>query len=512
MRNPVLPIAISAGKMSALATRLLGRGGGTALPGLVAQKVYPGVLRDITRQLPAGSLMVSGTNGKTTTTRMIGSILEAAGLSPLHNRSGSNLERGLISTLVEAASPTGSLPSRYHSGLFEVDEAAMPGVLGAIRPKVLLLNNLFRDQLDRYGELDTIYSKWRAVLHKLGSVSNLVLNADDPAISALTLSPDLRARVLTFGVEDRRYALGELPHAADSILCPRCGSRLHYDLVLLSHLGHWSCVECGLSRPKPDVSATSVRLNGTSSSELQLQTPQGELEITVRVPGLYNVYNALAAVSAALAFGVSIEHIKAGLESFTSAFGRIERVVVPGAGNKSLLLALVKNPVGFNEVIRMLFEPDQGQQTTDDGRWTTNDGQQSDDANLITTNPKTENRKPKSHARHLLIIINDLIADGRDVSWLWDVDFETLATSSQGVMRVDVSGIRADDMALRLKYAGVEVSLIKVDKSFGGALDAAVGALPEGGTLYVLPTYTAMLEFRKMLHERGWVGTQFWED
>lgn len=485
MRNPVLPIAISAGKMSALATRLLGRGGGTALPGLVAQTVYPGVLRDVARQLPSGSMMVSGTNGKTTTTRMLGSILEAANLSPLHNRSGSNLERGLISTLVEAASPTGSLPARYRSGLFEVDEAAMPAVLGAIKPKVLLLNNLFRDQLDRYGELDTIYSKWRAVLYKLAPASNLVLNADDPAISALTLSPNLRARVLTFGVEDPRYSLGELPHAADSILCPRCGSRLHYDLVLLSHLGHWSCPECGLARPKPDISATRVRLNGTDSSDLTVTTPQGELSLTVRVPGLYNVYNALAAIAAALAFGVSTDHIKAGLENFISAFGRIERVAIPGDGNKGLLMALVKNPVGFNEVIRMLFEPADSQ---------------------------TEVTDQSMSARHLLIIINDLIADGRDVSWLWDVDFETLVTSTQGVARVDVSGIRADDMALRLKYAGVDPSMISTDKSFGGALDKAVAALPAGGTLYVLPTYTAMLDFRKGLHERNWVDTQFWED
>lgn len=482
----MLPIAISAGKMSALATRLLGRGGGTALPGLVAQKVYPGVLRDITRQLPAGSLMVSGTNGKTTTTRMIGSILEAAGLAPLHNRSGSNLERGLISTLVEAASPTGSLPGRYRSGLFEVDEAAMPLVLGAIKPKVLLLNNLFRDQLDRYGELDTIYSKWRAVLHKLGPTSNLVLNADDPAISALTLSPIMRAHVLTFGVDDARYALGELPHAADSILCPRCASRLHYDMVLLSHLGHWSCPECGLARPMPDVVATKVRLNGTDSSDLEVKTPQGNLAITVRVPGLYNVYNALAAIAASIGFGVTLADIKTGLESFTSAFGRIERVAIPGEGGKGLLMALVKNPVGFNEVIRMLFEPVDAQ----------------------ASGPKAEAVSP----RHLLIIINDLIADGRDVSWLWDVDFETLSTSTQGVARVDVSGIRGDDMALRLKYAGVDASSIYTDKSMGGALDKAVGALPAGGTLYVLPTYTAMLEFRKMLHERGWVDTQFWED
>lgn len=480
MRSPVLAAAVSAGKVSALATRLFGRGGGTALPGLVAQTVYPGVLRAITAQLPNGSLMVSGTNGKTTTSRMVASILEAARLLPLHNRSGSNLERGLISTVIGAANPGGSLPSTYRSGLFEVDEAAMPAVLLAVRPRVLLLNNLFRDQLDRYGELDTIYSKWRAVLPRLSPESRLVLNADDPAIAALSITQGLRANLFTFGIEDPRYTLSELPHAADSISCPRCNSPLDYSLILLSHLGHWRCSKCGLERPKPDIAATRVKLNGTSSSQVSVQTPQGKVDITVKVPGLYNVYNALAAVAATLAFGVSLEHIKAGLESFTAAFGRIERVSIPGEGDRSLLMALVKNPVGFNEVLRMLFPLD--------------------DDTL------------ESQPRNLLIVINDLIADGRDVSWLWDVDFEVLATSSQGVNSVHVSGIRATDMANRLKYAGVDTAKIHTDPTMDAALDAAIQSLPAGQTLYVLPTYTAMLSFRKLLHGKGWVQSQFWED
>jgi lipid II isoglutaminyl synthase (glutamine-hydrolysing) len=483
MKNPALLAAVNAGKVSALAARVLGRGGGTALPGLVAQTVFPGVMRAITAQLPNGSLMVSGTNGKTTTSRMIGGILEAAGLAPLHNRSGSNLERGLISTLVGAATPTASLPRSYKAGLFEVDEAAMPGVLPAVNPRVLLLNNLFRDQLDRYGEIDAIYSKWRAVLPRLSTGARLVLNADDPAIAALGQVKGLRAAPFTFGIDDSRYTLEALPHAADSISCPRCNSRLEYSLILLSHLGHWRCSNCGLERPRPDVAATRVRLNGTESSTVQLRTPQGEAEIVIRVPGLYNVYNGLAATAAALAFGVSMEHIKQGLESFTAAFGRIERVAVPGPGDKHLLMALVKNPVGFNEVLRMLF-PLQGM----------------------------EGERQAESPRNLLIIINDLTADGRDVSWLWDVDFEVLVTSPQPPGSVYVSGIRAADMAVRLKYAGLEPENIHLDNSLDGALDSAMAALPKGETLYVLPTYTAMLAFRKLLHSRGWVQSQFWED
>jgi lipid II isoglutaminyl synthase (glutamine-hydrolysing) len=507
MKNPALVAAVAAGKASALATRLLGRGGGTALPGLVAQTVYPGVLRALTSQLAEGAVMVSGTNGKTTTSRMIGSMLEAAGMRPLHNRSGSNLERGLISTMVDAATPTGSVPGELRAGLFEVDEAAMPVVLPTIRPRVLLLNNLFRDQLDRYGEIDTVYSKWRAALPVLPPRSTVVLNADDPAIASLAMAPDLKARVCTFGIEDSRYSLESLPHAADSISCPRCNSRLEYSLILLGHLGHWRCPKCGLERPRPDVAATRVTLNGTESSQVWLRTPAGEAQVTVRVPGLYNVYNALAATSSALAFGLSLEHVKEGLEDFTAAFGRIERVPVPGVERKKLLMALVKNPVGFNEVLRMLFPLELA-----GAKHGTQAGPEQESAllegDLTAPNPQ----HPTPDPRHLLIIINDLTADGRDVSWLWDVDFEILAASGHPVAAVHVSGIRAGDMAVRLKYAGVDPSLIRVEGDIGEALDAALRDLSPGQTLYVLPTYTAMLAFRKMLHSRGWVSSQFWED
>jgi UDP-N-acetylmuramyl tripeptide synthase len=227
------------------------------------------------------------------------------------------------------------------------------------------------------------------------------------------------------------------------------------------------------------VIATKVELHGTAASNLMIETPAGNLEVKLQVPGLYNAYNGLAAVTAALAFGIARDKIKAGIEKFTAAFGRIERIDVPGG--KQLLMALVKNPVGFNEVLRMLFPLEErlGEQQV----------------------------KPK----HLLIIINDLIADGRDVSWLWDVDFEIISAASGLVSSVHVSGIRASDMAVRLKYAGVETEKLHIEPAIDRALNAALNALPEGETLYVLPTYTAMLDFRKMLHGRGWVKSQFWE-
>jgi UDP-N-acetylmuramyl tripeptide synthase len=497
MRNPGIVAAVTAGKASALATRILGRGGGTALPGLVAQTIYPDILRALTARLPGGAVVVTGTNGKTTTSRMLGSILEAAGLKPLHNRSGSNLERGLVSAMVDAAKPTGDLPDRFRVGLFEVDEAAAPGVLRAVHPRLALFNNLFRDQLDRYGEIDTVYNRWRKALPSLPARSTVALNADDPAIASLASTPGLHARVCTFGIADPAYALDSLPHAADSISCPRCNSRLQYRLVLLGHLGHWRCTHCGLERPNPDVVARRVALHGTDHSRLALSTSAGDLELTLKVPGLYNVYNGLAAVTAALALGIAPEHIKRGLEQFSAAFGRIERVTVPGSEpggeGKQLMLALVKNPVGFNEVLRMLFP-----------------------ARPLASHQSAQEQaphQPGQHHRpeHLLIIINDLTADGRDVSWLWDVDFEVLASRPALVERVHVSGIRAADMAVRLKYAGVDPALIVVEPEPGPALDSALADLPPGHTLYVLPTYTAMLAFRRLLHERGWVKSQFWE-
>lgn len=483
MRNPALVAAVAAGKASALATRVLGLGGGTALPGLVAHTIYPRVLRDLTSQLPEGSVMVTGTNGKTTTARMLGSMLAAAGLQPLHNRSGSNLERGLIATMIDAATPSAGLPQRLRVGLFEVDEATVPAVIAAVRPRVALFNNLFRDQLDRYGEIDTVYKKWQTSLPRLPGGAAIALNVDDPAIAYLAHTPGLRAKSYTFGISDTTYALESLPHAADSISCPRCNSRLEYSLILLSHLGHWRCPNCGLERAQPDVEATRVSLHGTDSSEVSLRTPAGDMQVTLKVPGLYNVYNALAAVTTALALGISPENIRAGLERFQAAFGRIERVAIPGADNKALLMALVKNPVGFNEVLRML------------------EGTKLPDNSAQLQAPK-----------HMLIIINDLTADGRDVSWLWDVDFELLAASPDALGSVHISGLRSGDMAVRLKYAGIEPSLIKVETNIAQALDAAVRDLPPGETLYVCPTYTAMLAFRKLLHERGWVQSQFWED
>ncbi len=464
--------AIAAARGAGQAARLLHRGGGTALPGLVAGRIAPQILRRLTRQFPRGSLIVTGTNGKTTTSRMLGAVLAAAGWHPIHNRSGSNLVRGLIATLVQESRLSGRLPA--DSGLFEVDEATVPAVVAEVRPRLILINNLFRDQLDRYGEIDTVQRRWRETLAHLSPRSTVVLNADDPGVAVLGRATP--ARVRYFGLADTRQALPALPHAADAIDCPICGRRLVYSAVLLSHLGHYACPACGFQRPEPDIRATEVTLHGTDSVHLTVEAGPTTFGVDIGVPGLYNAYNGLAACAAALSLDVAPATIRAGLAGFRAAFGRIERVAA-GATGKALLLALVKNPVGFNEVLRMLFPP------------------------VAPAAP--------APPRRLLIILNDLIADGRDVSWLWDVDFEILAAPGR-VAAATCAGIRATDMANRLKYAGLDPACITVVPELDAALAQTLAALPAGATLDVLPTYTAMLAFRGLLEQRGWVS-QFWE-
>jgi UDP-N-acetylmuramyl tripeptide synthase len=486
--DPRLSLALAGARATGLASRVLGRGGGTAAPGLIAERLDPAALRKLGAALTGGAIVIGGTNGKTTTAHMIATILDGAGRQVVHNRSGSNLVRGVLAALAAQSSLTGR--SHGEVGVIEADEAALPAIVTALRPRYILLNNLFRDQLDRYGELDHIAQSWRAAVAKLDGDITLIVNADDPMLVGVTAGFP-RERTIFFGMApvgaagaiDSRLTLAALPHAADAATCTRCGGRLTYHALYLSHLGDWYCPNCGNARPLPDVIARDIRLDGVRALALTVETtadattahaPLGagpvSLALTVPLPGLYNAYNALAAATAALAFGTAPAAVATGLAGFTAAFGRIERVALEG---REIVLALVKNPTGFNEVLRMLVG--------------------GDEAGLTTPT---------------LLIINDLDADGRDVSWLWDVDFEILA---HGVAPLHTAGIRGPDMAVRLKYAGVEPERITphAPADLRAALLDFVRASPEGATLYILPTYTAMLEARRVLAALGAVR-DFW--
>jgi UDP-N-acetylmuramyl tripeptide synthase len=462
--------AVAAAKVTGAAIRRFGRGGGTAAPGLVAERIDPGVLSKIARRLPQGTIVVAGTNGKTTVSRMLADILHWDGRQVAHNRSGSNLVRGVASALASQADLAGR--PRADIAVIESDEAALPEIARQLTPSVVLLNNLFRDQLDRYGELDTIASLWRPALERLPPDAAVVVNVDDPTLAALT--DGIRARRVTFGLDDRnpRYLLAEIPHAADAKSCRACGHDLLYDRLYSAHLGAWRCPGCGATRPDLDFAGGIITLEGVESLRLEVArraAADEPLALALTIPGLYNAYNAVAAAAVASTLGVPEETIAAALSAYRSAFGRVERVVYRG---RALTLALVKNPVGFNETLRMLTLATGG----------------------LTT--------------PTLIAINDLTADGRDVSWLWDVDFEMLAGEAAPLF---TTGIRGADMANRLIYAGVPAERVTpLPTDLAAGLDAFTAALPDGSPGYVLMTYTAMLGIRQALAERGAVAA-FWE-
>jgi lipid II isoglutaminyl synthase (glutamine-hydrolysing) len=463
--DPRLSAAIAAAKLTSFGIRRLGRGGGTATPGLVADRIDPGLLTKISARLPSGTIVVAGTNGKTTTSRMIADIFEAAGNRVVHNRSGSNLVRGVAAAFADTASVSGNPGG--DTGVIETDEAAFPEIVRLVKPKIVLLNNLFRDQLDRYGELDTIAKKWQSALASLPAETTIVVNADDPSLA--TLTEGVPPKRVTFGLAEERYQLQALPHAADSATCKRCGADLEYKALYVSHLGDWGCPACGANRPALDFAGQGIELRGVDSLRVNVSTLRDSgLQVEIGVPGLYNAYNTVAAVAVAKSAGIKNETIQKALSNFRAAFGRIERVELRG---RRLTLALVKNPVGFNEVIRMLTMATDG-----------------------LTVPA-------------LIAINDLHADGRDVSWLWDVDFELLA---DGTAPLSTTGIRGPDMANRLKYAGVgEDRLVPLSVDLKAALNAFVESVPEGSSAYILPTYTAMLDLRQILASMGAVES-FW--
>ncbi|MGI8911673.1 MAG: MurT ligase domain-containing protein [Rubrobacteraceae bacterium] len=463
-----LSAAITAARSAQFASRTLGRGGGSTVPGVVARRVDPSVLAKLSRRLPLGSAAITGTNGKTTTARMVSKILQTAGIQAVNNSTGANLVTGVTAALISDSTLFGKPASRM--GLFEVDEASVPKVAEEVELKILAVLNLFRDQLDRYGELAYTGKVIASAFEDLPRDGAVILNADDPLVASLGR---LAANPVYYGVDEPALDTGRLQHVADSKDCPICGTALAYKTVYMGHVGVYGCPNRDFRRPELQYQASRVRFDGARGTDFLLDTPAGEMEMRIGLPGLYNVYNALAAAAVAGETGVGLEEISRGLREFGGAFGRVERVK---AGDREAFLLLIKNPVGFNEILRT----------------------------FVTG----------ADAKHVLIAINDNHADGRDVSWLWDVDFEMLAEArsegiTEGMRPFTVSGIRAGDMAVRLKYAELPVGEVIPDRK--EAIKTALEATPPGETLYVLPTYTAMLEIRKTLSEMGYTHP-FWED
>jgi len=451
-----LALEIAAARAAGALSRAAGRGGGTTLPGKLLWKVDPSAIDRLAARLPQGAVLVSATNGKTTTATMIASIL-APRTRLAHNRSGANLVSGVASTLLAARDA--------ELGLFEVDEGALPEVARRVRPRALCLGNLFRDQLDRYGELELVAGRWRRAIEALPDAM-LVVNGDDPQVGDLARVRGAENPCVVFGLEDPRHAHPSLQHAADSKYCLVCGTPYDYAAAYVGHLGDYRCPKCGHARPALDVVAREVELRGLDGASFTLSTPSESARVELALPGLYNVYNALAAASLAYAIDVPIGEIVAGLARFGAAFGRFERIAV---GDRRLLMLLIKNPAGANEAIRTLVGG--------------------------------------GAPRVAVIALNDDIADGRDVSWIWDVDFEPLAA---GLETLVATGRRAAELALRFAYGGLERDRIVVLPDLEHALDRGLELTPAGGELVLLPTYTAMLALRRLVAERGLVKN-YWE-
>ena len=452
MRFPLVAEILAARAAGAL-SRATGRGGGTTVPGKLLWKVDPGAIDRLAARLPVGSAIVSATNGKTTTAAMVAEILRPR-FRLAHNGSGANLVSGVASTLLAARDA--------ELGLFEVDEGAFPEVVARVRPRAVCLGNLFRDQLDRYGELELIAERWREAVAALPADASLVVNGDDPQIGELAR---LRPGASVFGLDDPGQARSSLQHAADSKYCVVCGTPYEYAAAYVGHLGDYRCPACGHARPPLDVVARDVELAGLERASFTLVTPEGTCRVRLRLPGLYNIYNALAAAALARALGVPLDDIARGLESFDAAFGRFERIAMD---EQCLVMLLIKNPAGANEAVRTLV----------DGR----------------------------APRVAVVALNDGIADGRDVSWIWDVDFEPLL---DGLETLVATGQRAAELALRFTYAGFPAERVEVLPTLEVALDRGL-ALAGKDELVVLPTYTAMLALRKIIATRGHVA-QYWE-
>jgi len=476
-RLPVAGLfALNAGKAVRWVTRTTGRGG-TALPGLTANTLHRGLVAEMARGIPNGSALVTGTNGKTTTTRILTAAVRRSGLIPVTNREGANLMQGIATALLSEADSRGRFeePEKL-IGLFEVDEGVLPVAMQQINPRMILVTNLFRDQLDRYFEIDFVSALWTAAIRQLPPSTTLVLNADDPLVAYL--GEETEHPTIYYGLEDTRSGQVALERSADSRRCPRCSADLKYSLTFYAHLGHYACPSCGWKRPQPSIYATHVELEGSSGSRAELVTPGGSSRLTIPIPGAFNVYNAVAGAAAALSLGATLEAVVGAVAGMESAFGRMETVTIDGG---KISLELVKNPSGFNQVLDVILR-----ETGD---------------------------------LHLLIALNNSPQDSRDVSWIWDVNLEELAGRMEWVI---VCGMRAAEMVLRMKYASLfEASTtggnatghaprLSVTADLIKALDEGLAGTPPGATLHVIANYSAMWEIRHEIVRRGHLAP-FWE-
>ena len=452
-------LAIALCKLLRLLSRVLHRGG-TAMPGEYALKVCPNLLAILAKDVT--SVAVTGTNGKTTSSRMIEEALAEQGESYFANRSGANLITGITTEFVMNCTLGGKM--KKHLAVIECDEAAARKVFGQLKPKVIVVTNLFRDQLDRYGEVTHTLENIREGIRNVPEAV-LCLNADCSLTASL--AEDLPNPVVWFGINEGAAPSAAKPEISDATHCLRCKTEYEYSYITYGHLGGYRCPNCGRARHAADYAVTRVAELGMSHSVIRLSFRGEEREIRVNLPALYNIYNAAGAAAALCTAGYPIDRVAAAMQSFQCGFGRMEQFDQLGKAGAKMML--VKNPAGCSQVVEFLSSI-------------------KEDFALV-------------------VCLNDRGADGRDVSWIWDADFDRIPEFGERLKAVAVSGDRAADMRVRLKYAGVDDRLITVEKDY----EKLVAWVNEQEVpVFLMPTYTAMLELREVVI-RHCGGAEFWE-
>ena len=449
--------AVAVCKLLRLVSRILHKGG-TAMPGRYALKICPELLSIVSANVK--TVAVTGTNGKTTSARIIEEAFEKEGKSWFSNRSGANLISGITTEFVLNSTLTGKCKKDY--AVIECDEGAAKSVFPQVRPSVVMVTNLFSDQLDRYGDVTNTLDNIRKALSGTPDTV-MVLNADCSLTASL--ASDLPNKAVFYGINKGAAPSREQGELADAKHCIRCGARYEYDYINYGHLGGFVCPHCGYARPKPHYAVTEIPAQRMDSSLVVLDVKGEKHTAQVNLPAMYNIYNALGSLAAITEMGLGLDAAIRAIGSFKCGFGRMEQFELGAQGSRMML---VKNPAGCNQVLEFL-----------------------------------ENI---SEDFVLAIALNDRTGDGKDISWVWDADFEKLSAMSGRLHKVFACGDRAWDMALRLKYAGVPVEKIEVQQDYA----ALVGWIAvQDKPVFLMPTYSAMMDMRQAIVKRIG-GSDFW--
>jgi len=436
-------MAVLAGKLVINLSRIAGNQG-TSLPGKLASRIYPPLLKELSSNTYKDTFIITGTNGKTTTTNMIAAIIKEKDCSYVHNQAGANMLAGITTAFIEQTNLLGN--KGYDYALLETDEANVPLLLKVINPRFILITNFFRDQLDRYGELDHTINLIKEAVK--GSNIEMILNADDPLQSHFQKETGLSCRYYGFG--DTDYDSFCSSESREGRYCVFCGQELEYSRYHYAQLGEFQCPQCHNQNPPRDFTGAELRMAPHICFRVN------NMAIESPYQGFYNAYNILAAVSLGKMAGIEDNVIQKAIAEFRPSAGRMETFNISG---KRVVLVLVKNPTGLNQSLTMLSQD--------------------------------------TEEKNLFIALNDNAADGRDISWIWDADVEVITVKAELINQIVCSGQRSGDMAVRIKYCGIDSDKIVIQSSLREGIEQTINY--KSDVSYILCTYTALFASRKIL-------------